>query len=182
MRISVNMVTFSVFPKGSGHFHETHLSISRLKLMEDFVFGTSVNQLVLLIQDTTGWGPLSRSSRCCQNAIFFRESCYWGGGPLSGSSWCCQKCRLFLWIGTLGVDSPLWTARAGMCPTGRFLFLINFGLTLCSGRILVQSCWQSPMISSKVLCSVPKSYVQFQKLMFSSQVLCSVPKVLCSGS
>ena len=43
--------------------------------------------------------------------------------------------------------------------------------------------WQGSsclMFSSKVLCSVPKSSVQFQSLLFSSKVLCSVPKVLCS--
>ena len=112
-----------------------------------------------------------------------------------------SRCWFFLWIGTLSVDFPLWTARAGGAQRGQLLFQGILDLhcvlagylssrvdkVLCSGSKVLCSVpksyvqvAKSYMINSKVLCSVPKFHAQFQCLMISSKVLWSGSKVLWS--
>ena len=72
-------------------------------------------------------------------------------------------------IATLHIDFHFWTALGWECSTGRGSF----------EGVLDSHCVLAGYLSSwvdKVLCSVQKSYVQFQSLMFSSKVWCSVPK------
>ena len=91
-------------------------------LIEDFVFWPQKQADLLISRNHWGGGPLSGSSRCCQICRLFLWIILLGWGTTFWELKVLSRCRFFLWIGTLSVDFPLWTARAGMCPTGRVSF------------------------------------------------------------
>ena len=71
---------------------------------------------------------------------------------------------------TLHINFHVCIALGWECPTGRFLFKdfwthIVFWPDTCLVELTMSYVqFQSPLLSSKVFCSVPKSSVQFQSL------------------
>ena len=95
---------------------------NQLLFIEGFVFWPQKPTDLLISRNHWGGDHFPGAQGAVRNAVCLCEFCYWGGGPLSGSSRCCQDvnffCELKPWVWTFlsGLPGP------GCVQRGGFLF------------------------------------------------------------